>query len=339
MDQKIRLGVVGCGYWGPNLIRNYAELPSAEVVAVVDLKDQRLSAVQKRYPAMQVTKNYHDLLDMDLDAVVVATPPRTHYPIARKCLENSLHVMVEKPFTLESSHAQGLVDLASQVDRVLMVGHTFEYNPAVHTLKRLIEEGEIGQIYYVDCARLNLGLFQRGLNVLWDLAPHDISILLYLLDMLPTSVSAQGMQCAIPGVYDNVYVNLVFPHNILAHVHVSWIDPCKVRRVTIVGSKKMVVYNDMESVEKIKIYDKGVDLPAYNTSYEDFQCSYRSGDIVIPQITFEEPLRQECQHFVDCIRDHREPRSGGRDGLRVVKVLEHAEKSLRNNHSLEQIRW
>ena len=212
-----------------------------------------------------------------------------------------MHVLVEKPITLNSHHAEALIEISRKKDFVLMVGHTFEYNAAVHTLKNLIDSGELGQIYYVDAARLNLGLFQRDLNVLWDLAPHDISILMYILDRTPISVSAHGMSFVIEGIHDVVYINLVFPDNILAHIHVSWLDPCKVRRITVVGSKKMVVYNDIESLEKIRIYDKGVETPPYTDTYGDCQFSYRYGDIVIPNIRFTEPLQKECQHFLDCI--------------------------------------
>jgi predicted dehydrogenase len=221
-----------------------------------------------------------------------------------------------------------------------MVGHTFEYNVAVHTLKDLINNGDLGQIYYVDTARLNLGLFQRELNVLWDLAPHDISILLYILDKHPISVSAHGMPCVFKGIYDVVYIDMLFPDNILAHIHVSWLDPCKVRRTTVVGSKKMVVYNDVESSEKIKIYDKGVDKPPYTETYADFQFSYRYGDVLIPNIRFSEPLRLECQHFLECVQNLQQPQSGGRVGLDVVKVLEAAQKSLNKNGSYQEvIQW
>jgi predicted dehydrogenase len=218
-----------------------------------------------------------------------------------------------------------------------MVGHTFEYNAAVHTLKDLIDSGELGQVYYVDTARLNLGLFQRDLNALWDLAPHDISILLYILGRRPISVSAHGSPCVFAGIHDVVYVDMEFPDCILAHIHVSWLDPCKVRRTTVVGSKKMVVYNDVASSEKIKIYDKGVDIPPYTDSYADFQFSYRSGDVLIPSIRLSEPLRQECQHFLDCIENHCTPQSDGQAGLEVVKVLEAAHKSLLKNGSYHEV--
>jgi predicted dehydrogenase len=257
--------------------------------------------------------------------------------MASQCLDHNLHILVEKPLTLDHLEAQILIDKADSAGLVLMVGHTFEFNNAVRTLKNLMESGEIGQVYYLDCARLNLGLFQNGLNVLWDLAPHDLSILLYLLDQEPISVSAQGMSCVTGSIHDVVYMNLVFPGDILAHVHVSWLDPRKVRRVTVVGSRKMVVYNDIESLEKIKIYDKGVEAPDYTTSFGDFQYSYRYGDVLIPSIKFTEPLRVECHHFLDCIRNGVQPITDGRNGQRVVRILEAAQRSLMKNGQMEPV--
>jgi len=337
---RIKVGVIGCGYWGPNLIRNFVEIPQSEVVIVADLKEERLSHIKASYPQIKVTKDYQDLFDLDLDAVVIATPPATHYQLAKSCLQHDLHVLVEKPITTKSEHAEELIQIAKSNSLVVMVGHTFEYNAAVHTLKSLVDSGELGQIYYLDAARLNLGLFQRDMNVLWDLAPHDISIMLYVLGCPPISVSAFGMPNVFEGIHDVVYMNLVFPDNILGHIHVSWLDPCKIRRLTIVGSKKMVVYNDIAASEKIKIYDKGVDKPQYTNSYGEFQCSYRYGDIMIPNVRFPEPLRQECQHYLECIQNHCEPVSSGQDGLQVIKVLEAAELSLsRNGVNQEVIAW
>jgi predicted dehydrogenase len=330
MDQ-IKVGVIGCGYWGPNLIRNFVEIPTADVVIVADLKDERLCHIRSCYPQINATKNYKDLFTLGLDAAVIATPPATHYQFAKECLQHGLHVLVEKPMTINSEQAEDLIKLAQENGQVLMVGHTFEYNAAVHTLKQLIDSGELGQIYYVDSARLSLGLYQRDLNVLWDLAPHDISILLYILGRNPITVSAYGMPFVFEHTHDVVYVNMLFPDNILAHIHVSWLDPCKVRRITVVGSKKMVVYNDVSNMEKIKIFDKGVEIPPYTTTFGDFQCSYRSGDVLIPNIRFVEPLRRECQHFLECILNHCEPQSNGLDGLGVIQVLEAAQRSLDKN--------
>jgi predicted dehydrogenase len=335
----LRIGVIGCGYWGPNLIRNFVEIPTAHMAAVADLDEARINHIRSRYPQIYTTQDFHDLFEMNLDGVVVVTPPATHFAIAQECLENNLHVLVEKPFTLNSKDAIKLIQLSEEKDLVLMVGHTFEYNSAVHALKEIIQNGEIGKVLYIDSARLNLGLHQANANVLWDLAPHDISILLFLLEEEPISVSAQGMACAIPGVFDNVYMNLTFPGNILAHVHVSWLDPCKVRRTTVVGSEKMVVYNDIDSNEKIRIYDKRVEVPEYTDGFGEFHCNYRYGDVLIPHMRFQEPLKNECQHFLDCIVERKSPRSDGYDGLRVIKIIETAENILGNGPGQEKIKW
>jgi len=331
----IKVGVVGFGYWGPNLVRNFVDLPDTEVVAVADLRPERLKVIHSTYPAIQTTQNYSDLKDMNLDAIVIATPPKTHYPIAKEFLDHGVSVLVEKPMTLHSQDCQELCELAEKKNLTLMVGHTFEFNGAVLALKQVINSGEIGKIYYIDTARLNLGLYQNGLNVLWDLAPHDISILTYLLESDPISISAKGSSFISNGIEDVVYLTMRFPNDILAHVHVSWLDPCKVRRVTVVGSKKMVVYNDIEASEKLKIYDKGVEPMAYTNSFSEFIYNYRYGDITIPNIRFSEPLRVECQHFVNCVANHEKPRSCGEDGMRGVRILEAAQKSLRERSEVE----
>lgn len=335
----IRVGVIGSGYWGPNLIRNFSEIPSAKVITVADLKKDRLEHIKHSYPSVDVTENYIDLFKQNLNAVVIATPPPTHYKIAKDCLLNGLNVLVEKPITVDSDHAEELIEIANRKDLVLMVGHTFQYNAAVRALKELIKNGDLGKIHYLDAARLNLGLFQRDLNVMWDLAPHDLSIMMYLTDQLPIAVSAHGMVCVFDDIYDVAYMNLVFPDNLMAHIHVSWLDPCKVRRVTVVGSKKMAVYNDVENLEKIKIYDKGVVTPNYTNGFGEFQLSYRYGDILIPNVRLVEPLKVECQHFLDCINNHTKPSSSGEDGLYVVKILEAAERSLSNHGHMEELIW
>ena len=337
--EQTKVGVIGYGYWGPNLARNFYEIPTSELVAVADQKKGQLDRAQAKYPNITLTKDYREIFGLGLDAVVVSTPPKTHYPIAKECLLNNLHVLVEKPLTLNSRDAEELIHLAEEKSLTLMVGHTFEYNSAVQQMKHYIKNDGLGDLYYIDTARLNLGLFQRDTNVIWDLATHDISILLYLLEQNPISVSAQGMACVSNGTLDVVYLNLIFPNNLMAYVHVSWLDPCKVRRVTVVGSKKMAVYNDLESEGKIKLYDKGVDPPAYTDSFGEFQYSYRSGDITIPNFRFVEPLRTECQHFLDCIENRTEPVSSGRSGFRVIKILEAAERSIANGSAQEVIQW
>jgi len=336
---SVKMGIIGFGYWGPNLARNFYELPSSQLVAIADLREEQLKRAKSKYPGVVLVSDYQDLFKMNLDAVVIATPPKTHYRIAKDCLLHGLHVMVEKPLTQNSREAEELIQIADDMHLTLMVGHTFEYNSAVVAMKKFIECKEFGDLYYIDSARLNLGLFQRDSNVLWDLAPHDISILLYLLNENPISVSAQGMPCVTPGVYDVAYLSLIFPRNLTAYVHVSWLDPCKVRRVTVVGSKKMAVYNDMEAEGKIKIYDKGIEAPDYTDGFGEFEYNYRSGDITIPHIHFVEPLLQQCQHFVESIVNHTEPKSSGRSGLRVVKILEAAQRSMSKSSTHELIPW
>jgi predicted dehydrogenase len=338
--RTLNIGIIGYGYWGPNLTRNFFEIPMSNLAAIADMKDDRLQRAKNVYPSVFTTNEYTEFFNMNLDAAIISTPPATHYPIAKDCLEHGLHVLIEKPMTLKSEHAQELIELAASKDLILMVGHTFEYNSAVMALKEYVDSGEIGEILYLDAARLNLGLFQSDSNVLWDLAPHDISILLYLLGEKPISVSAQGMPCVFDGIYDVAYMNLIFPNRVPAYIHVSWLDPCKVRRVTVVGSKKMIVYNDLENEQKLKIFDKGVETPAYtNGGFNEFQCNYRSGDIVIPRIQMVEPLRKECQHFLDCIVNNEQPRSNGHAGLNVIKILEAAQRSMMNGSTHEVIKW
>ena len=334
----IKVGVIGYGYWGPNLARNFDELTGSELVVIADRRDEQLQRARIKYPDVVLTNDYKDLFDLGLDAVIISTPPKTHHPIAKDCLSHNLHVLVEKPITLNSQDAEELMELANAKGLTLMVGHIFEYNSAVLEMKKYIDSQELGDVYYIDSARLNLGLFQNDSNVLWDLAPHDISTLLFLLERTPVSVSAHGMACVTKGVHDVAYINLVFPDNLMAYIHVSWLDPCKVRRITIVGSQKMAVYNDLGSEGKIKIYDKGVD-PEYTDTFGEFQYAYRTGDITIPSFRFVEPLREECQHFLDCIVNKTEPRSSGLDGLRVIKILEAAERSMNNGSTREDIQW
>jgi len=329
--EKVRIGVVGCGYWGPNLIRNFIALNDAEVVIVIDKEQDRLNHIKSLYPNVHVGVNHFDLFNYDLDAAVVATPPASHYEIALDCLDNGLHTFVEKPITLNSLDCKRLVDLAYKKKLTLMVGHTFEYNPAVRKVKEIIDNGDLGDIYYVDAVRVNLGLFSPDLNVVWDLAPHDISILHFLLDQDPVSVQAVGEANIFSGKNDLAYLHLQFPDKITAHLHISWLDPRKVRRITVVGSQKMLVYDDIENMEKIRIYDKGVEKPPYTNTFAEFQCSYRYGDVIIPNIQFTEPLKIECQHFVDCILDDSiKPISSGEQGLLVVQTLEAAERSMKN---------
>lgn len=329
MSSRVRIGAVGSGYWGPNLIRNFVEIPESQLVAVADLDPERLANVGIRYPQIELlTTDYEQLLEQDVDAVVICTPPETHYDIAGFFLENGVDVLVEKPLTIDSKLAEGLVETASSLDRILMVGHTFEFNPAVRALKKMIDDGELGPIRYIDAIRVGLGLFHPTLNVVWDLAPHDVSILLYLLDEFPETVSTKGISCVQESVEDVAYMSLSFPSGVMAHARMSWLDPRKTRRITVVGGNKMVVYDDVAAEEKLKVYDKRVDAIRRTETYGEFQFSYHYGSVMSPHIHFEEPLRLECRHFIRCVADRTRPLTDGLSGLRVVRIIEAAQESL-----------
>jgi predicted dehydrogenase len=326
----MKIEVIGCGYWGPNLVRNFIQSHEVENLICCDLDPKRLARMKNLYPSVTVLTDYRELLESgDLDAVAIATPVKTHYAIAKDFLSRDRHVFVEKPFTHSYETALELVKLAEERKRVLMVGHTFEYTAAVNKVKEIVECGELGKILYISCIRVNLGLFQPDINVVWDLAPHDISIILYITGETPASVNSQGKAHFKPGIEDVATTTLNFRNGVIAFVHNSWLDPNKIRRTTIVGTRKMLVYDDVENQEKIKIFDKGVEVPPYYDTFADFQFSYRYGDIYSPRIQDYEPLRKLCDHFIECIPDGRPPHSDGYDGLRVVSVLEAASKSLR----------
>lgn len=320
----VKIGVIGCGYWGRNHVRNFREIPQATLSAVCDSNPERIASIGKTYPGVAVTTDYQDLLNSDIDGVVIATPPSTHHFLAREALSRGKHVLIEKPITTNSTDTLELINLATAQNRVLMVGHTYSYNPAVDVLKEQIATGQVGQVYYVDSARLNLGLFQPDVDVLWDLAPHDISIILYLLQSEPIWVSARGAQ-SVNKVPYKAYVEMGFPRDIVTYIHVSWLDPFKVRRLSVVGDKKMAVFDDTEK-EKIRIYDKGVCLPSNNGC--NWPVTYRNGEVTVPHIPPAEPLKLECTHFAECISTGKRCKSDGRSGLRVVKILEAAEESL-----------
>jgi predicted dehydrogenase len=331
MDRMLQMGAIGSGYWGPNLIRNLVEIPTCDLRVIADLSQPRLDAMEARYPRVETTTDYRSLFDLGLDAVVICTPPDTHHRIAKDCLEHGLHVLIEKPMTTSSADARDLIEVADRNDRVLMVGHTFVYNTAVQALKQLITAGTLGEIHYIDAVRVGLGLYHPTVNVIWDLAPHDVSILLYLLDATPVVVSAEAAACVQPTVEDVAYLTMTFPNGLLTHVRVSWLDPSKTRRITVVGSEKMVTYDDVEPNEKVKIYDKGVEALKPSESFGEFQFNYRYGDIVAPFIEFQEPLRVEAEHFIDCVRDGSRPLTDGHAGLRVVTVIEALQQSLRDS--------
>lgn len=325
----IKIGVIGCGYWGPNLIRNFNNTSGCEMRICCDMQDDRLERIKSLFPHIETTKDHKVLLNSDLDAVAIATPVWTHYPLAKSFLEAGKHVFVEKPLTRSSAECQELIDLAASKGLVLMVGHTFEYTAAVNKIKEIVDSGELGDILYVNSTRVNLGLFQQDINVIWDLAPHDISIINYVLEQEPVSVNAQGMSHFKEGIEDVAMTTMTFNSGTIAFIRNSWIDPNKVRSMIFVGSKKMLIYDDTSPNEKIKIYDKGVEKPDYYDNFGEFQFSYRYGDIYIPRIQEHEALSLECRHFVDCIREGKVPKSDGYSGLRVIRVIEAAEQSLR----------
>lgn len=336
--QKLNVAVVGCGYWGPNLIRNFNQIPDCTMKACCDLDEKKLQRMMTLYPGIEATDNLDNILnDPAIDAVAIATPVYTHRDIGKRCLEHNKHVLIEKPMASSSKECLELIQLAEKKNRILMVGHTFEYTAAVNKAKEIVESGELGEIYYISCVRVNLGLFQPDINVIWDLAPHDISIIFYILNQFPISLNAQGKAHFNEKIEDVATVTLNFPNGTIAFLHNSWLDPDKIRKITIVGSKKMLVYDDISQNEKIKIFDKGVEVPPYYDSYAEFHFSYRYGDIYVPRLNEYEPLGFECKHFLECIRDNKSPRSDGRSGLRVVSVLEAANKSLRNNGAQQQV--
>jgi len=329
---KVNIGVIGFGYWGPNLVRNFASLPNARVRYIADLSESRRRHAEGLYAgAVEVTPDYRRLLDApDVAAVCIATPVRTHFGLGKEALEAGKHVFVEKPLTASVAEAEELVALAEAKGRVFMVGHVFEYNPAVNKLKELIHGGELGRVLYVAAARLNLGPFREDVNVLWDLASHDVSILNYLLWRAPKAVCATGTCQLTPAIEDVAFVSLFYPDNVIAHCHVSWLDPCKIRRVTIVGDKKMAVYDDLSTAEPVKIYDRRFARQPYLDTFGEFRLFCASGDIFSPKVDAAEPLKIECADFVGAVQSGRKPRSDGASGLRVVRVLEAAEKSLRH---------
>ncbi len=328
----IHLAQLGAGHWGPNLIRNFMQLDEVGEFTVCDLEEVRLKKMHRRYPGIRITQSVEDVLTKpEIDAVVIAIPAALHYEYAKKALLAGKHVLVEKPLAMTTKQAEELIALAKAKEKVLMVGHTFLFNAAVLKAKQYIDSGELGEIYYILSQRLNLGRVRQDVNAMWNLAPHDISIILYWLDEEPSSVSAKGLTFLQEGIEDVVLMDLVFPSGRAAHIHISWLHPQKTRQMTIVGSKKMLVYDDVSSDAKIVVHDKGVEktriprvLPDVE-SFADFQLASRMGDIHIPKIDFKEPLSLECQHFIECIFNGSKPIPDGENGRKVVKVLEEAQ--------------
>ncbi len=332
----VKIGVIGSGYWGPNLIRNLYNLDDRPLHAVSDLLPERLAFVGRQYPAVHVTGNYQDLFSgpTEVDALVIATPARTHFKLAREALEQGKHVMVEKPMAMTVDECAELIDIARRRGVILMAGHTFLYSSALLHLKKMITDGALGDIHYLYSARLNLGQIRQDVNSLWNLAPHDVSIGLFLLNESPTQVTARGYSYLQPGIEDVVFANFDFASGIGMNVHVSWLDPGKVRRLTVVGSKRMAIYDDTNVDSPIQVFDKGVSregampqAPSFG-NFGEFKLQLRSGDVHIPKIPSTEPLRAECEHFLACIRTGDTPRTDGASALPVVAALVAAQQSI-----------
>ncbi len=328
----MKIAVIGVGYWGPNLVRNLLNNKSVSEVYCFDIDAKRLHNIQQRFPTVKIVDNYEDILNNPkISGVCIATPASTHFSLAKMAVEHDKHVLVEKPFTVTVREAENLVELVSKKGLKLLVDHIFMYNGAVRKIKEIIDSGEIGKILYFDAVRINLGLFQHDVNVIYDLATHDIAVMLYLLDKNPKAVSAIGV-----GHYNTIediaYLTFFFENDCLAHFHVNWLAPIKVRRILIGGSQKMVVYDDLEAVEKIKVYDKGVEIKSKEGIYKTL-VQYRTGDMHAPKFDTTEPLSLLIQDFIAAIKNGTEPLSNGKTGLEVMKILNAAQKSLKNNGS------
>ena len=333
----IKVGVVGYGYWGPNLVRNFMTQECSDVVVVSDLDAQRLERVSTLYPSVRTTTDYtHMLNDPSVDAVVVATPVRTHFDIAMAALKAGKHVLIEKPIASTAEQAQRLVDEADRLGLVLMVDHTFVYTGAVRKMHELVRQPNFGKLHYYDSTRVNLGLFQHDVNVLWDLAVHDLSIMSYVLGATPLAVSATG-QPREPGHPEYAAFLTIFFENMIAHVNVNWMSPVKVRRTLVGGSGKMIVYDDLEAIEKIKLYDKGVNVTEDPEDIRKVLISYRTGDMWSPKLDETEALTLEARHFADCIMNKKTPVTGGEQGLEMVRILEAADVSLRQRGAPQDI--
>jgi predicted dehydrogenase len=326
-EAPVRVAVVGLGYWGPNLVRNLHEVESGEPVAICDTRPAALDGVLRRFPALRATTRFEDILaDRSVDAVAIATPVSTHFALAEAALRAGKHVFVEKPLAASSAEGEQLQTLADELGLVLMPGHTFLYSPPVDTIRNLIQSGELGEIYFISTSRVNLGLHQADVSVAWDLGPHDFSILCYWLGETPHSVSAMSRGCIIPGTPDVMFVNLEYPSQTIAHVELSWLAPSKLRRTTIVGSRKMIVYDDTSN-EPVRVFDSGV-VPPDPESFGEYRLTYRTGDIVSPQVAAAEPLGLELSDFCSSIRSGETPRSSASLGIDVVRMVEAVDRSL-----------
>jgi len=330
MAKRIKVGVVGCGYWGPNLIRNFRSLPDCSMKMMCDVSEPRLAHLKTLYPEVEGETSYKHMLNgVGLDAVVIATSVRSHFPMAKASLLAGKHTFIEKPMAASSGECEELIDIARRQGAVLMVGHTFLYSPAVRKIKEIVQCGDIGEIRYICARRLNLGLFQKDINVAWDLAPHDIAIILHIMEREAITINCHGSAHVTPGVEDVTTMWLNFPGERSAIIHSSWLDPRKVREMTIVGSKRMIVYDDVSPLEKIRIFDARVERPPHYDTFAEFNYAYHYGDVHVPYIKQEEPLKTECQHFLDCINQGKTPMTDGRQGLELIHILEASSQSLK----------
>ena len=336
----VDIAIVGCGYWGPNIIRNFNSLKDCRVKAICDLSEERLAHMKTLYPAAETTTDYDQLVnDPEINAIAIATPVHTHFKLGEKSLNAGKHTLIEKPLAASVAECLKLKELAEKKNLTMMAGHTFLYSQPVRRIKEVIKDGDLGKIlYYISARRLNLGLFQKDINVAWDLAPHDISIILYVMEAEPVSVNCQGKANVNKGIEDVTNMTINFDNGGFATIKSSWLDPNKIREMTFVGSKRMLVYNDLEPNEKIKIYDKRVEKPPHYDTFGEFQHSYHYGDMYSPYIKQDEPLKIECRHFLDCIKTGDTPLSGAKESLRVVQILEAASESLKNNGNLVELK-
>jgi len=328
MTNKLSIGIIGYGYWGPNLVRNFSMCPQTQATAVLDARPERRAAAERMFPHVKAVATLEELLELKLDAVAIATPVGTHYALAKQCLEAGLHVLVEKPLADCIEHAESLIEIAAECDRILMVDHTYLFSSAVQRMKEIIDNDELGELFYVDSVRINLGLFQQDVNVIWDLAPHDLSIVDYMLGQTPRSISAWGGAHTPSGIEDLAYVNMDYGDKLMANFHVNWMSPVKVRQMIFAGSKKSLIFNELNVTEPIKVFDRGIELEATDAS-RTLQVGYRSGDVWSPFVEAKESLQTMVSHFADCIRTQQTPRSDGQLGLRVVRYLEAATRSIR----------
>ncbi len=335
----MNIGVIGCGYWGPNLIRNFVAMDNVKVVGVSDLRPPRLDFVRRQFPSVTtLTGRAEDIVTArDIDAVIISTPVSTHFALAKSALENGKHVLLEKPFTATVEEAEQLIELAARKKLHVMVDHTFIYTGAVQTIKKHIDSGNLGDLYYFDSVRVNLGLFQHDINVVWDLAPHDVSIMDFLLGRPPRAVSATGVAHFEHGIENIAYVTTFYDNNLMGHIHVNWLAPVKVRRTLVSGSKKMIIYDDMEPSEKVKIYDCGVDFLKDQDQIYNILVQYRTGDMLAPRIDLTEALKRVAAEFYSAISENRAPLTDGQAGLRVVKILEAANQSMRHNGQVVEL--